>query len=497
MIFIPLLGVFFQTTMAKGKTSHGLTEKWVALSASLLSSMFGLWAVFFMQKQTADIQLLESINWVGSYAIHYEVGMDGLSAVLVLLISILFPVLIAAEWTQKVASRGIYSLFLILQSAFIGTVCAQDLFLMFFFWSLSAVPFYFLIGIWGGEKREESAIQTLVTASLGNALLFASFLLIYYTVEPHTFLLKDLSGGKLVGKYFLFMGNGLYTPNIAFLLFCLGLAFRLPIWPMHGWFTHLALEAPSSVFAAVCGVSVPVALYLFMRVSYSIFPDILPYLGSWVVMVGVFNLIFGVFCAFAQSNLSLLLAFSCMAEVGFLLVGVGSLSPAGVVGAAYQQISLGLVAAGFGLFCGVMFNRLGHVSFLKGESEKGLGGLATQAPWVSLFCGVLIASLLGIPGFGGFVSHALLTIGSYSVHPMAVLLSGGLFIMVTYYLFSMYRNIFLGQAGKGAAVFSDLSLRERVYIMPVVFILLFLGVYPKPFLDLIRPTVLTLLSTLH
>jgi NADH-quinone oxidoreductase subunit M len=497
MIFIPLLGAFLQVFTPKWRDAFSNVDKWVALSASLLSSFFGLWSVFLLQKHSADVQIVESLNWVGSYSIHYEVGMDGLSAALVILLSILFPVLITAEWKQKTAGRGMFALFLILQSSLIGAVCSQDLFLLFFFWAMSAVPIYFLIGIWGGAKREESAIKTLVTASIGNAFIFAAFLLIYYTIEPHTFLLKDLAGGKLAGKYFLFLGNGLYTPHVAFLLFSVGLSLRLPIWPLHGWFTQLAEEAPASVFSVVCGAAVPVALYLFMRMSYTLFPDALPYMGPSIVNIGILNLLLGIICAFAQRSLALLVAFSCMAEVGLLLIGVGSLNSAGVVGAAYQQLSMGLAVAGLGLFGGIVYDRVGHVLFMKEDRQRTLGGVALSAPRASFLCALLIASLIGLPGFAGFVSHSLLYIGSYSLHPVIVLLSGGLFILTTYYVFSMYRSIFLGQAVQGFSGFVDLSVREQAYLLPVGFALLVLGIYPKPVLELIRPTVLTLLSTLN
>jgi NADH-quinone oxidoreductase subunit M len=176
-------------------------------------------------------------------------------------------------------------------------------------------------------------------------------------------------------------------------------------------------------------------------------------------------------------------------------MGIGSLNSAGVVGAIYQELILGLGLAGFGLFSGIISERTGHSSFLNQEGERTLGGIATRAPAISVVAGIVVASLLGFPGFGGFVGHALVIIGSYSIHPLTVVIAGGALLLASYYLFAMYRSIFLGKPGPGFTSFPDLTYRERAYMLPVVAGLLFFGLYPKPLIELIRPTVLTVLST--
>jgi NADH-quinone oxidoreductase subunit M len=456
--------------------------------------MCGVALLLSMQGQTPELQAMERLPWVGSYAISYEMGLDGLNALLVLLVAIIFPVLIAYEWTQKTGVRGMHGMLLLLQMAFAGAVCAQDLFLQFFFWSLSALPFYFLIGIWGGAKRENAAFRYIVSAVLGNALLFAALVLIYYSVDPHTFALRDLAG-KLNNKTFEMMGYEISVPVVAFALTCAGLALRAPIWPLHGWFTQVAEEAPASVFVALSAVTVPVATYVFVRICYTLFPEVLLVAARPIVVVGIINLLFGGVCALAQNRLNLLLAYVCLSEVGFILIGVGSLNSAGVVGAVYQQLTLGLGLAGFGLCAGLITDRTGHSEFITAKGDSGFGGIAARAPSVAVVAGVVVASLLGVPGFGGFVGHALLTIGSFSVHPITVILTGGALMLATYYMFTMYRHVFLGKAGEAAAGFTDLGMRERAYLLPLVAGLLAFGLYPKPLLDLVRPTVLTLLST--
>lgn len=488
MVFIPVFGTFLQAVVPTNRS------RWIALAASFTSSICAVVLVASMQTQSADPQQIESLPWVGSYAISYDMAIDGLNALMVLLVAILFPVLIASEWNQKVGVRGMHGLFLVLQTSLFGAVCAQDLFLQFFFWGLSALPFYFLVGIWGGEGREKAAFRSMVAASIGDALIFSALVLVYYSVDPHSFSLKELSGGRLGGKVFDFLGYDLPVAGVAFGLMGAGLSLRVPIWPLHGWFTEVAQEAPSSVFVALCAGSVPVALYIFVRVCYLLFPETLSSAGKIIVAVGTLNLIMGGVCAVSQKGLRRLLAFVCLSEVGLVLTGIGSLNSAGVVGAVYQQLILGLGLAGFGLFSGIISERTGHTNFLTEEGERTFGGITTRAPLISVVAGVVVASLLGFPGFGGFVGHALVIIGSYSIHPFTVVIAGSALLLASYYLFTMYGCVFLGKPGVGFHSFQDLTLRERAYLFPVVLSLLFFGLYPKPLIELIRPTVLTVLS---
>ena len=186
MVFLPFLGALAQAVLPTP------SSRWVTLAASLGSSIFAVALVATMQAATSDLQATETLPWVGAYAISYEMGIDGLNALLVLLVAIIFPLLVAAEWNQKMGVRGFHALLLVLQTALLGTVCAQDFFLLFFFWSLAALPFYFLIGIWGGEHRESAAFRSTVAAAIGNAFFFAALVLVYYSIEPHTFSLLSL-----------------------------------------------------------------------------------------------------------------------------------------------------------------------------------------------------------------------------------------------------------------------------------------------------------------
>lgn len=496
MVFLPLVGAILQAFLPP--TQHGSSlgpSRSVALITSFLASICGIVLVSSMETQSADLQMVETLTWIGSYSIQYQMGLDGLNALMVLLVAMIFPVLIASEWKQKLGVRGMHALFLVLQASLMGAVCAQDLFLQFFFWALSAFPFYLLIGIWGGEERESAASRSLVAASVGNALFFAALILIYYSVEPHTFSLKVLAGEKLNEKVFQFLGHPRSVSHVAFALMSLGLALRAPIWPFHGWFNGVAKAAPSSVLVLFIAVQAPVATYIFSRVVYSLFPETLLHVAPYIVGLGTVNLLIGIMCALAQRGLRTLLAFFCLSQIGLVLIGIGSLSAAGFVGAIYQLMSLGLALGGAGLLFGLIINRAGHSSFVNEQGQSVLGGIAIQAPVIAVVGGIFVASILGFPGLGGFVGSSLVVMGSYSVQPSLVILSGLALILGVHCLFTVYRYIFLGENHQAVQVFQDLSVRERVYLFPMVVGLLVFGIYPKPFLDLVKPTVVALLST--
>lgn len=508
MIMLPFVGAIGQAFLLEGAPLAGgqkadvtasnnasSNSSWIALAASILSTVCGLVLVFSMQSQVADLQASEVFPWIGSYAIQYDMAIDGLNAPLLLLISLLFPILIAAEWRRKDGVRGVQGLFLILQSSLIGVVCAQDLFLQFFFWTLSAVPFYFLIGIWGSKNRESAATRSVVATSLGSALLFAALVLIYYSIDPHTFSLRELAGGKLNGKTFEFLGYAISVPVVAFSLIAAGLALRAPIWPFHGWFISVAEEAPLTVFVALTAATLPVAVYIFERLAYTLFPETLLRFSPAIMVVGAINLVTCSVCSVAQKSLRKLLAYIGLSQVGLLLLGVGSLSSPGFVGAIYEKLVLGLGLAGFGLFADLLSKRIETSDFLSANNERTIGGVALKAPAIAVVTGVFVASLFGSPGVGGFVGNALISIGSFSGYPVIVILSGLSALLICFSLFSMYRSIFLGVEVTGLAPVTDLTVREKLYLLPIVAGLVFFGLYPKPLIELIRPTAVTVLST--
>ncbi|MGE4107418.1 MAG: NuoM family protein [Bacteriovoracia bacterium] len=496
-ILFPLLGVLglgLSPLFSNSKSVPWI--KWIGLVSSILSSLcaFALLAQF--NKGATLFQGLESLSWVDSYSIAYAVGLDGLNAPLVLLIAVIFPILIGAEWKQPSGRMGMQALFLLLQATLIGVVTAQNLFLVCFFWLLSALPFYFLFIIWGDEAREKAGFRFFVTASAGSALFFVVLILIYYSVDPNSFSIKELFGGKFWKGEVSMLGLDMPVSRLAFLLFALSFMLRIPIWPIHGWFTYAMTQAPASVAIAFGGVFVPVALYLFTKLGYLIFPMEMSHFQPWILAIGEVGFIFSAILCVAQRELRMVFAYLCMNQIGLSLVGIASGGSAGVVGSLYHEFAFGLALSGFGLFFGLLRERTEKTSFLGDDGQPHFGGVVRHSPVLTLTVSLILGALLCVPGLGGFVGQSLILIGGFGVSVFSVLVIGASFVVLVYGLFQVFMKIFLGhERGESKRVF-DLTWREKLCFTPIVGLLIVFGVYPKPLLDVIRPSVAQLLAAL-
>ncbi|MFN7685744.1 MAG: NADH-quinone oxidoreductase subunit M [Oligoflexia bacterium] len=489
MILLPFLGAVFQAV-----ASSGSSAKWFAFGASVASALLGGVALSQFTPGVAGPQLVDQLPWIGSYAINYELAVDGSNVLLLVLISLVFPVLLASEWERAAGARGLYSLLLILQGSLLGAACAQDLFLLFFFWALSSLPVFFLVGVWGREKKEQAAYRFLAASTLGNSLLFGAFVLIYYSQDPHTFLIRELvAAGGVPSRLVSIAGVEISLATLAFVLVCLGLALRAPIWPLHGWFSKLSDEAPDSVFVAVAAVVVPVAVSLFGRLSNLLFPSVLDACAPWVVGAGLINLILGAIAILSQKRLSGAVAHLTLAHLGLALLGLGSRNPSAMVGVIYHQLGIGLALAVLGLLLGAVARRVA----IQEISGKSLG-LVGRAPAAAAVMGLSICSFVGFPGLSGFVGQSLIVMGGYDAHPGALVVVGLSSLLVAYSLFGIFRQLFLAQTPESALAELpaeiELSKGERAFLVPLVAMMVLLGFYPKPFLDWIRPTATALVA---
>lgn len=493
VIMLPIGGAIAQGVFSK----KPYLQRYLGLGASLVSTLLlllGMNALSDVLQPGGEGRLHESLPWVASYAINYELAMDGLNVVPLLLISMIFPVLIALEWDQRKARPGYFALLLLLQGALLGAGFAQDLFLIFFFWAMSAVPVFYLVGIWGGENRELAASRYAAFSTLGNALIFGSILLVYSSVEPHTFLIREISSTKLASAQFDLLGYTFSTSNVAFILFSLGLAMRVPVWPMHGWYTRLSYEAPATVLVAVTSGVIPIAALLLLRVSYPLFPGVLKQVAPVLFVAGAGNIILAGLLAAIQTSFRQLVAYLAMTTFGFTLFGLGAVNSAGIVGALLLQFSFGVAGGGFAIIGGLLRDRVGTDHVLTEKGEKALGGAAVKTPAIAFVSGVVVASILGIPGLGGFVSQALLWIGGYQSAPVLVILCLVSTVFGSAVLLRHYRLVFFGETSTTSSALADLSLRERLLLSPWILASFALGVYPKPLLDYVRPAVEALIT---
>lgn len=503
MLLSPLLGAVAQALLPGTKPPHsgrydgwwpGIA-RWFALTASLFGSLIGFILVSTLYYDSNSRVLTEVHRWIGVYSIEYSVGIDGINCPLILLISLIFPLLILADWGSKAGERGIHGLYLLLQASLFGMVCAQNLFLIFFFWAFSVLPFYFLIAVWGENEREQAAFRFIIYSSISNALIFITLTLAYFESSPHTFSIEELSGGKFEGAVFTIGPWEAPVGLVAFLFLFLGLVFRVPIWPVNGWFHSIGAQASPYVLVALCGVFVPTSIAVIARVGYELFLKELSSFGPVLLGIGGINVILGALRAISARELRLFLGAVCQAQVGLILMGYASIQEPGVLGAVFQVLAGGIGLSGIGFFIGLLRRRQGHTWFNGDEGKARSGGIIIKAPILTFLVVVLLSSLLGFPGVGGFVGQALVVIGAYAVSPWFILFNSIGTILLSYGVFHMFRHIFLGMpVDRNNTGVVDLTFLERVSFLPMVVFLVFLGVYPRFLLDLIQPSVLRMLS---
>lgn len=481
MILTPLAGAVVQSMTPRQPLSRLL-----ALSSSLISAIIGF-VVLAGAFATHDPESLrERFAWVGSYAISYDLSVDGMARIAVLIVSVLFPVLIAAEWRRSSGFRGFYALLLVLQGALLGAVCAQDLFLLFFFWGLSSVPVFFLVGVWGSDGREAAAFRALVTSAAGNALFFGALMLVYHARDPHTFSIADATGGMLPARSISVAGVSLSLANVAFLFVCLGVALRIPVWPFHGWFSRLADAAPPAAAVAVAAAIVPCGVQILARLGLQLFPESFSKFSDAIVLVGLVNLMIGAVAAFGQRKPTSLFASLVLAEVGICLVGLGSGQPSALLGTVYHQLCSALALAVLGLLFGSIHQKSPQFDLL--SQRSGSGALMIDAPVAGVVMALSLATLAAVPGLGGFVGQSLVLMGGFVRSPMILVLVGLSVLLIGVCLFGTYRVLFLGGGTHERSGEShELSFREKIYLIPLVVLMVALGVYPKPLLDVIRP----------
>lgn len=497
VIFIPWMGALLQALLPSPQESRSRKDeqfaRWVGFTASLISTLFA-WLLIFHFEPSPDVQAAIRLKWISAFAIFYDVGLDGVSLGAVALVATLFPLLILTEWRRAEGRRGFHALLLLLQGALIGALTAQDLFLQFLFWSMTALPVFFWVGFWGGEFREKASTRLAIHAFLGNALLFASVLFLYFSVEPHSFSIGALKGALGSSAPVSSFGFEWSLETLAFCLMTIGFLMRMPAWPFVGAFSALTQEAPFSVSVAVIGGVVPAGLLLWLRNSYILFPGLaVQWSVAWTIF-GTINFILGVLLLFAQKDLRGILLCLAQGVLGLFWIGSGSLTASGLMGAILGIIFGGAALAGLGLVFGALRNRATDSRFLLDDGERGFGGVAHKAPILAAASGAFFAALLNTPGTAGFVSVSMLALGSFQANPWLVVVLGLTYLVLAYGLLSAFRALFLGKAGGRLQSLEEIQLREKLTLVPILGAIMWLGIYPQPIIEIIRPTVQTLLS---
>ncbi|MEW6620966.1 MAG: NADH-quinone oxidoreductase subunit M, partial [bacterium] len=383
------------------------------------------------------------------------------------------------SWNVNVRVKEYFALFLILEAGMLGVFMALDLFVFYIFWELVLVPMYFIIGIWGGPRKEYAAIKFILYTLIGSLFMLLGFLGIYFSVQPHTFNILELSQ-----KPQIFQST--FVANIVFLALYVGFAVKIPVWPFHTWLPDAHVEAPTAGSVILAGVLLKMGAYGFLRVSLPILPECAKYFAYFLAILGLINIIYGAFVAMAQTDLKKMIAYSSISHMGYVLLGIAALTPIGLNGALMQCFTHGIVTGSLFMLVGVIYDRA-HL-----RDINAFGGIARVVPAYASIMGIAVMASLGLPGLAGFIGELLCFLGAFPV--FSIITAAAVFgvLITAIYLLWMYRQIFFGDLNEKYAKLVDLDIREWISLTPLMFLIVLVGLYPKVILDIMNTTILQL-----
>jgi NADH-quinone oxidoreductase subunit M len=482
MTFIPLLGA--AVVLCLPRDSHDLT-KWVSVGATTPPLLMAIWLFANFDRTNPGFQYVQQAPWIPSFHINYSVGVDGLSITMVLLTALLSFLCIFASWGIEKGVKGYFALFLLLDTGMMGVFCALDFFLFFVFWEVMLLPMYFLIGIWGGPRREYAAIKFFLYTLVGSALMLLAILAFYFnTTDPatgqHTFsmvaMMDQANHSEWLRTGVLF---GQSVPIVIWVALFIGFAIKIPAFPFHTWLPDAHVEAPTAISVILAGVLLKMGTYGLLRVNYAILPGATAELAFlFLGALGAVNIVYGALCAMAQKDLKKLVAYSSISHMGYVMLGMASFTPQGINGAVLQMFNHGTVTAMLFLLVGVIYDRAHH------RDIDGFGGLASVMPVYTGVMAIAFFAALGLPGLSAFISEVLVLLGAWQRYPVLTVIGATAVILTAGYMLWTLQRIWLGKLNEKYATIEEINGRELFTLVPLAAIVVVLGIYPSAVLDL-------------
>ncbi len=478
LIFTPLIGAVFILAVRGEQEDVNRNARQVALWTScavfLLSLL--LWTGF--DTTTADFQFVEKVQWMPAFNIAYHVGVDGISVLFVLLTTLLTPICILASWQSIQERVKEYMIaFLVLETMMVGMFVALDIFVFYIFFEAVLLPMFLIIGVWGGPRRVYAAFKLFLYTLLGSVLMLIAVLAMYVdagTADIPTLLTHNFPATMQTWLWLAFFAS---------------FAVKMPMWPVHTWLPDAHVEAPTAGSVILAGVLLKFGGYGFLRFSLPMFPLATMDFTPLIYTLSIIAIIYTSLVALAQEDMKKLIAYSSVAHMGFVTIGTFTQTVQGVEGAIYQMLSHGVVSAALFLIVGVVYDRI------HSREITMYGGLVHRMPIYALAFMVFMLASVGLPGTGGFVGEFLVLLGAFQVNPwVAALASTGVILGACYMLY-LYRRIIFGQLTKEHLLkITDLSKREIMIFAPLGVLVLWMGIYPSSFLDIMHVSVNNLID---
>ncbi len=471
--FLPLAGVAFILLIRGNDDVVARNAKRVALYTTVFNFILSLYMLVQFNAESADFQFVEKAQWFPALGIQYHMGIDGISLFFVMLSTFLTPICILASWKSIKSRVKEYMIaFLVLETFMIGTFCALDAVLFYIFFEGVLIPMFIIIGVWGGARRVYSAFKFFLYTLLGSVLMLVALLVLFLEVGSSD--IQTLIANPVAYHMQIWL----------WLAFFASFAVKMPMWPVHTWLPDAHVEAPTAGSVILAGVLLKMGGYGFLRFSLPMFPEASEFFAPMVMWMSVIAIIYTSLVALVQTDMKKLIAYSSVAHMGFVTLGIFSATTQGVEGGVFQMISHGVISAALFLCVGVVYDRL-HT-----REMARYGGLVKNMPKYATIFMILMLGSVGLPGTSGFIGEFLTLMGAFQVNTVIAVFATTGVVLGAAYMLVMYRAVIFGvQKNEDAAAMKDVNKLEYGYLVPLVLLVLWLGIAPSYVMDRVAPSV--------
>jgi NADH-quinone oxidoreductase subunit M len=494
VLFLPLIGMIVLLFIREDTQRDYI--KWTALGFSL--GTFAASVLMWLSFNPAEpgLQFVQKMDWIASVGISFYLGVDGISILLIVLTAFIMPLAILSSFRAHVIhERGreklYYAFMLLLEFAMLGVFMAQDLFVFYIFWEITLVPMYFLIGIWGAEKRIYAAIKFFLYTMAGSILMLLAIL--YVGINAQTFSLPDIVAGVQSGAL-VFPFSGIFsTQSFLFLGFLIAFAIKVPVWPFHSWLPDAHVQAPTAGSVILAGVLLKLGTYGIVRFCLPMFPEASVAWAPFVAALGIIGIIYGAWVSYAQTDVKKLVAYSSISHLGFVVLGIFALNGQGIQGAILQMVNHGISTGGLFLMVGMLYERR-HT-----KAIDAFGGIWKVLPVFGGISLLITLSSMGLPGLNGFVGEFVILLGTFGSTYLgfffALFATLGVILAAVYMLY-MFQKVFMGEVtNKENENLEKLHWQELAVLIPICIAIVWIGLQSAPFFGSMDASVNQLVQT--